>query len=139
METTNTTHQPVRQLERRHDDRMIAGVSGALARRLDIPLGLVRALFVILVFAGGFGLAAYLTGILLIPAEHETRTPTRRWFDRAVTEQDTSRRVGWALLTVAAIVVIASTGLLSAPLIVAGALVALAVAIIDRNNTKEDA
>ena len=138
METTTTTHQPARHLERRHDDRMIAGVSGAIARQLDIPLGLVRALFVILVFAGGFGLAAYLTGVLLIPAEDEARTPTRRWFDRAVAEQDTSKRIGWALLTLAAVVVIASTGLLSAPLIVAGALVALGVSLMDRNNSMDN-
>ena len=100
-------------------------------------LRLIRALFVISVFAGGFGLAAYLTGVLLIPAEHETRTPTRRWFDRAVSEEDASKKLGWGLLTVAAVVVIASTGVLSAPLIVAGVLVALGVALMDRNNTKD--
>ncbi len=132
------TQQSQRRLERRREDRAIAGVSGAIARQLDIPLGLVRALFVLLVFAGGFGLAAYLTGVLLIPAEHESRTPTRRWFDQAVAEEDTSKRLGWALLTVAAVVVIASTGVLSAPLVVAGALAALGIALIDRNNAKDN-
>ena len=129
--------QSQRRLERRHEDRVVAGVSGAIARQLGLPLGLVRALFVLLVFAGGFGLAAYLTGVLLIPAEHETKTPTRRWFDRAVSEEDNSKKLGWALLTLAAVVVIASTGVLSAPLIVAGALVALGVALIDHNNPKD--
>lgn len=135
META--TQQSQRRLERRREDRAIAGVSGAIARQFDLPLALVRALFVLLVFAGGFGLAAYLTGVLLIPAEHESRTPTRRWFDRAATEKDASKKLGWALLTLAAVVVIASTGILSTPLIVAGALTALGIALIDRNNAKE--
>ena len=111
---------------------MPTGVSGAVARRLGISQGVVRAVFVLTLFAGGFGLAAYVLGTLLIPAEGEQDTPTRRWFDRAVSSDDWAQRIGWGLLTLAAVVVIASTGILSTPLVVAGALVALAVALLDR-------
>lgn len=111
---------------------MIAGVSGAVARRLEVSPGVIRAIFIVTAFAGGFGLAAYVLGTLLIPAEGESRTPTRRWFDRATRADDWSQRIGWGLLTLAAVVVIASTGIVSTPLVLAGVLVALAVSLLDR-------
>jgi phage shock protein PspC (stress-responsive transcriptional regulator) len=120
------------RLERRRDDRMIAGVAAALARRLDLPVGVMRVLFVLTVFAGGLGLAAYLVGVLLIPSEHEDRTPARRWFDRAVEAEDWSSRLGWALMTLAVVILIGTTGILSTPLIVAGVLVAIGVALFDQ-------
>jgi signal transduction histidine kinase/phage shock protein PspC (stress-responsive transcriptional regulator) len=53
---TALLYRPVRS----RSDRVIAGVAGGLAERLGIDAVLVRLAFVVLSFAGGFGVAAYL-------------------------------------------------------------------------------
>lgn len=61
-------------LRRRTDDSVIAGVASGLAAYLNVDPALVRIGFVVLLFAGGVGLPAYIAGWLLIPEadEHET-------------------------------------------------------------------
>ena len=61
-------------LRRRTDDAVIAGVASGLAAYLNVDPALVRIGFVVLLFAGGVGLPAYIAGWLLIPEadEHET-------------------------------------------------------------------
>ena len=132
METTTTP-----RFERRRDDRMVGGVAAAIARKLDVPAPLVRLMFVISALAGGLGLVAYVTGVLLIPREGEERTPTRRWFDRAAEAGDWTTKLGWALVTLAAVILISATGIVASPLIVAAALVATGVALLDRAERKE--
>jgi phage shock protein PspC (stress-responsive transcriptional regulator) len=50
-------------------DRYLAGVSGGVARHLDIDPAIVRVLFVVLTFFGGAGLLLYGALWLLLPAE----------------------------------------------------------------------
>lgn len=50
-------------------DRYVAGVSGGVARHLDIDPAIVRVLFVVLVFFGGTGLLLYGALWLLLPEE----------------------------------------------------------------------
>ena len=46
---------------------MIGGVAGGLGRYFDVDPLLFRIGFVVLTFAGGFGLLAYLIGLVAIP------------------------------------------------------------------------
>ncbi|AZA10773.1 ATP-binding protein [Corynebacterium gerontici] len=62
---------------RRSRSRMLGGVAGGLAEHLGMPPLAARALFAVLCFAGGVGLALYLALWILSPlrsvAEHEQR------------------------------------------------------------------
>jgi len=66
----HTTHIPeVRKLERSQSDRMIAGVSGGLARYFEIHPAVFRVGFVVLTLLGGAGLLIYAAAALVIPDE----------------------------------------------------------------------
>lgn len=54
---------------RRRDDRKVAGVAGAIARRYALDPILVRVAFVVATFSGGAGVLLYLLGWLLLPVE----------------------------------------------------------------------
>ncbi len=74
-------------LERSRTDRMAAGVAGGIGRHLGVDSNVVRAGFIGLSFAVGFGVVVYLLTWLLAPLEAATaaaaphprkvRTPTR--------------------------------------------------------------
>lgn len=63
----STTESPPRRLVRRTDDRVVAGVASGLADLLGLDPVLVRIGFVVLAFAGGAGVVAYLALWLLTP------------------------------------------------------------------------
>ncbi len=63
------------RLRRSRTDRHVAGVSGGLARHLDIDPIIVRVAFVVTAFFGGAGLFAYGAMWLLVPEEGEDRAP----------------------------------------------------------------
>jgi phage shock protein PspC (stress-responsive transcriptional regulator) len=66
----HTTHIPeVRRLERSRSDRMVAGVSGGLARYFEIHPAVFRVGFVVLTLLGGAGLLIYAAAALVIPDE----------------------------------------------------------------------
>ena len=66
----HTTHIPqVRKLQRSRSDRMIAGVSGGLARYFEIHPAVFRVGFVVLTLLGGAGLLIYAAAALVIPDE----------------------------------------------------------------------
>src|SRR5215207_3732372 len=67
-----------RRWERSSSDRMIAGVAGGLGRRLDVDPLAVRITFVILSFAGGLGILAYLIGLAFMPSD-DPAAPPLRW------------------------------------------------------------
>jgi phage shock protein PspC (stress-responsive transcriptional regulator) len=71
--TTAPTGVATPRLERPAGGRMIAGVAAGLARHLNIEPVLVRLTFVVAVLAGGFGVLAYIAGLLLIPEEGADR------------------------------------------------------------------
>jgi phage shock protein C len=54
-------------LTRSETDRMIAGVCGGIAERLDVDPTLVRVVFALSIFFGGFGVFAYLVLWILLP------------------------------------------------------------------------
>jgi phage shock protein PspC (stress-responsive transcriptional regulator) len=108
------------RLTRSSTDRVIAGVAGGLARHLGIDALLVRIAFVVLAFAGGAGVIAYLAALLFMPSDRPGATNVT---GRAATI------TGGALLALAAAVLVggpflalAGPGLLVAALAVAGVL-----------------
>ena len=62
----HTTHIPqVRRLQRSRSDRMIAGVSGGLARYFEIHPAVFRVGFVVLTLLGGAALLIYAAAALV--------------------------------------------------------------------------
>ena len=59
----------VKRLERSRSDRMLAGVSGGLARYFDLSPAFYRVGFVVLTLLGGAGILIYLAAALVIPEE----------------------------------------------------------------------
>jgi phage shock protein PspC (stress-responsive transcriptional regulator) len=64
---TETTD--LRRLQRSRSDRMVAGVSGGLARYFEIHPAVFRVGFVVLTLLGGAGILIYLAAWLVIPDE----------------------------------------------------------------------
>jgi phage shock protein PspC (stress-responsive transcriptional regulator) len=58
-----------RRLYRCQHDRILAGVAAGVAERLDLDPTLVRLLWVVSVFFGGFGLLAYIVMAIIVPLE----------------------------------------------------------------------
>jgi phage shock protein C len=67
MTTTNSNH--ARPLRRSRDNRILGGVSGAVAERFDVDINTVRLAFALLAVLGGGGALLYAAGWLLIPDE----------------------------------------------------------------------
>ena len=62
-----------RRLTRSTTDKYVAGVSGGLGRYFGLDPLLFRVAFVVLSFAGGFGVLAYLLLLAFMPADGEQR------------------------------------------------------------------
>jgi signal transduction histidine kinase len=56
-------------LRRSREDRLVAGLAAGIAARTGVDVTLVRLVFVVAALLGGFGVAAYVAGWLLLPAE----------------------------------------------------------------------
>ena len=65
-----------RRLRKGSTEKMIAGVCGGLGRYLDVDPTWVRLVFVLLVFAGGLGLLAYIVLAIIMPADQTLVTGT---------------------------------------------------------------
>ena len=89
--------QPRRRLTRSSTDSVIGGVAGGLGRHLNIDPLAIRITFVILSFAGGLGLIAYLLCLAFIPIDDPNAAPIR-W--------GLARTAGVVLITIAALVVV---------------------------------
>ncbi|MCI0531283.1 MAG: PspC domain-containing protein [candidate division Zixibacteria bacterium] len=63
------------RLYRSRKNAMIAGVCGGLAEYFDIDPVVVRIIFVLLVFAGGSGLIAYLIAWIIMPQAPAENVP----------------------------------------------------------------
>ena len=93
--------EPLRagRLERSRDDRVIAGVCGGLGRYFGIDSVLFRIAFVLLIFAGGLGILAYILGWAFLPEEPRPGERTSdSAFDRAADALGDERRGGAAVL-----------------------------------------
>src|SRR6478609_9116940 len=59
----------VRKLTRSSTDKMIGGVAGGLGRYFGVDPVLFRIAFVVLIFAGGVGVLAYVGLLAFVPAD----------------------------------------------------------------------
>lgn len=60
-----------RSLYRCRHDRRLAGVASGLAEYFDLDVSLVRVLWVLSIFAGGFGILLYIALAIIVPLEPE--------------------------------------------------------------------
>jgi phage shock protein PspC (stress-responsive transcriptional regulator) len=88
--------EPRRRLTRSTTDRMIGGVAGGLGRHLNVDPLAIRITFVILIFAGGIGLLAYLLCLAFVPTDDPSAEPLK-W--------GLARTIGAGLLAVAALAI----------------------------------
>ncbi len=65
----DTKELNIKKLYRSHEDRMIFGVCGGIAKYFDADSTLIRVIFILLVFANGIGLVMYFIFAILIPLE----------------------------------------------------------------------
>lgn len=122
---TTTTRAPTgRDWERPLDGRILAGVSGAISRRLELPLWLVRLLFVILAFFGGTGFVLYLAGWFLIPRADRAESPAQQLFDRL---QGGTAWIGVGLIALAVLILADGIGFLRGDLVFAVILIVIGV------------
>jgi phage shock protein C len=65
----NSTTHTTRRLYRCREDRQIAGVAGGIAEYLEIDPTVVRILWILSFFLGGFGLLLYVIMAFVVPLE----------------------------------------------------------------------
>lgn len=126
MEQTHTTTPPPgtrvsAPLRRSRSDRVLAGVAAGIAQRVDLPPWLIRVLFVVLTIGGGFGIALYLAGWLLIPEEGSDQPIIRGIGSGAASW------VGIALIAIAVLVLVDSIGFVRGDLMFAAVLIVAGV------------
>jgi signal transduction histidine kinase len=97
------------RLERSRSDRMVAGVAGGIGRHLGVEPNIVRAGFIGLSFAVGFGIVVYLLTWLLAPLEEATSTPHAH--ARTIRMPTRSQALGIGLVVVGLVVLLWISGL----------------------------
>ena len=105
----NRTSTPRSRLERSRTDRLIGGVAGGIGQHLGVQSNIVRAAFVALSFAAGFGLVVYLLTWLLAPLEAATAGVEPR--ARRIRRPTWRQVLGIGLVAVGLLVVVSITGL----------------------------
>jgi signal transduction histidine kinase len=127
---------PSASLRRDPGRAVLAGVAAGLARRAGIDPLIVRVGFIAASAAGGFGLALYLLGWLLMPGEDGERAPVERIAGRRETWLVV---VGMMLLTLAALLLLRKWGLWFSDAVVWPVILAAAGgALIWRQSTAAD-
>lgn len=111
-----------KELTRPLDDRILGGVAAGLASRLELPVWLIRLLFIIFSFGGGLGLAVYAALWAFIRSEDETDTIAERFFSRTT---GTGSWIGIALIFIAILVLLDNIAFLSGGVIWAVGLLAI--------------
>ncbi len=66
-----------KKLYRSRTDRMIWGVCGGIANYFDIDSTLIRIIAILLLFAGGAGILAYIILAIVVPLENSPSTEPR--------------------------------------------------------------
>ncbi len=101
---------------RSRKNRMIGGVAGGFAEYFDIDPVIIRALFILLFFAWGASLAAYIVMWIIIPDERKVweRNNATPWTDErdAGTREVDEKRKGRRKHTLALVLIIAGSLLL---------------------------
>jgi signal transduction histidine kinase len=109
------TQSPALTFVRSHDERVVAGVCGGIAARLQVDPNLVRFVFALLALAGGAGILLYLA----LWAYADARRPV----------------LGVVLVAAAAMALMAALGLSPSAILGAGLLVAGVVVLVRRGGS----
>jgi signal transduction histidine kinase/phage shock protein PspC (stress-responsive transcriptional regulator) len=135
---TDPTHRSERiqvlrgRLTRSNDDRVVAGLAAGIACGLGIPTVYVRAAFVSLTLAGGFGVLCYVAGWLTTPDERE--------YGSMITADhppSSAQRAGLGLALFALLLALEAFGLWFGPVVWPGILVIFGAALIwDRSSSE---
>ena len=120
------------KLTRSNEDRMVAGLSAGIADRLGIPTVYVRAGFVSLTLAGGFGILCYLAGWLVTPDEKQYGSMIEA--DHPAT---TGQQVGLGLAFLAMLIALEAFGLWFGPIVWPATLVIFGAALIWARSSTE--
>ena len=84
-----------KRLYRSRSDRMIWGVCGGLAKYFDIDPTIVRIIFVLLIFANGLGILAYIIMAIVVPLEGSKVTAPKEVIKENVAEiKETAGELG---------------------------------------------
>ena len=120
------------RLTRSTHDRIVAGLSGGIATRLGIPTVFVRAAFVALTLAGGFGILCYLAGWLTVP--DETQYGSMIVADQPPTKP---QQIGLSLGFLALLVILDGIGLWFGPIVWPATLFIFGAALVwDRSSAE---
>ena len=112
---------PIRQLQRPRQGRVLGGVSVGLANHTGASVALVRLGFVASALFAGFGVLLYLAAWALIPEEGAECSAAEQWLQNLTTP---GRRIGAFLIGIAALIVLAGATpvtILAAATLLAGA------------------
>jgi phage shock protein C len=74
-----------KRLERKLNNRWVAGVCAGLADYTGLDATLIRVIFAVLTFVGGLGPIAYVLGWALIPEEGESASIAERFINKSGT------------------------------------------------------
>jgi len=84
-----------KRLYRSRSDRMIWGVCGGLAKYFDMDPTIVRVIAVLLAFATGFGILAYIILAIVVPLENSKATEPKDTIKENVEEmKETANELG---------------------------------------------
>ncbi|MEA2024813.1 MAG: PspC domain-containing protein [Actinomycetota bacterium] len=119
-------------LTRSTHDRIVAGLAGGIAARFGVPTVYVRAAFVALTLAGGFGILCYLAGWLTVPDEQQYGSMIIA--DRPPT---TPQQVGLGLGFLALLIILDTVGLWFGPIVWPATLFIFGAALVwDRSSAE---
>ena len=68
-----------RRLYRSRRDRQLAGVAGGIAEYLDVDPTVIRILWILSIFVGGFGILLYIIMAFIVPLEPLAGQPAHGW------------------------------------------------------------
>ena len=125
---------PAPSLHRSRSHRVVAGVARGIADRFGVAPWVVRAGFIVLVFAAGVGALLYLAGWLLIPEEGTDRSVLG-----TSSPGDTSLILGVALIGIGLAVLLGWMGIVRADLVVGTALVVCGILLYRWNPSRSGA
>ncbi|MEN8234547.1 MAG: PspC domain-containing protein [Actinomycetota bacterium] len=120
------------RLTRSTGDRMVTGLAGGIAARFGIPTVFVRAGFVTLALAGGFGALCYLVGWIITPDEQQYGSMIE-----ADEPPTSAQRMGLSLAFLALLMFLEAAGLWFGSVVWPAALIFFGAALVwDRSSTE---
>lgn len=98
-----------KRLYRSRKDRMVCGVCGGLAEHFNIDPVIVRLIFVLLIFADGLGILAYIVLAIVFPSAEKVPSRSRQsQTDDSEAAGRRNRVLGIILIIVGALILVAN-------------------------------